>query len=301
MRIVNSHNLPAPIVRAAEASVNSHPPKPKTRSATRLVSAPRIYQLMKRHWDDLEQDAVDLLKPMIGTAWHAHLAKYGKGMVEEFLSAEIDGWTLEGRFDLYDPETGTLTDYKTASVFSFLLGEKEEYTAQLNCYRWLLEKDGNEVKKLELAYTFTDWQWRKNVSEDYPDAPAKVVTVDMWDMVKTETYIKERFAIHKFSETLADETLPLCTDKEMWAKPEKWAVMKVGRKSALPGSLSNTEGEAVAYKFKHKDQKGLSVQHRPGERTRCERFCVLAKNDKCSQWREYLEAKSAKPQNATQD
>jgi len=266
--------------------MNSHPRKDKTISVTRLVGSPRILQLTYRHWDCLEQDVVDILKPMIGTAWHAHMAKFaGKEMIiETFLSAKIEDWTLNGRFDLYNPKTKTLTDYKTSSVFGYLLGEKAEYTAQLNCYRYLLEKNNYPVKHLELAYTFTDWQWRKNVSEDYPDAPAKVVPVEMWSMEAAEVYINERIFLHMRAEGLNDDSLPECTDEEMWSKPDTWAVKKPGRKTAL--RVLHSEEEAREWIG---DQKGLTVEHRPGERTRCERFCVLSKCGKCSQHNEYLE------------
>jgi len=291
MKITNKAGLPSAMVKAAEDSINSHPHKDKTISVTRLVGSPRILQLTRRHWDDLEQEAVDLLKPMIGTAWHAHMAKYTdkKMLSEYFLTTEIDDWIVTGQLDMFDPKTKTLTDYKTSSVFGYLLGEKAEYTAQLNCYRYLLEKNGYKVKHLELAYTFTDWQWRKNVSEDYPDAPAKTVAVELWTTDYIETYISARIDLHKQAESVDEDSLPECTADEMWEKEDTWAVKKVGRKSAL--RVLKSEGEATAWKFDQHDQKGLSIEQRFGERTKCERFCVLSKNGVCSQWIEYKENK----------
>lgn len=289
MKITNKHNLPAPIVKAAEASVNSHPPKANARSVTQLVSPPRIFELQKRFWDELEQDVVDLIKPLIGTAWHAHLAKFGTSttvLAEYPLAAEVGGWNVSGTVDLYDSETKTLTDYKTASVFSYLLGEKEEYTAQLNCYRWLLEKSAFHVEHMQLAYTFTDWQWRKGTQDaDYPEATAKVVPVDMWSMEDTEAYIKERLNFHQSAESYSKESLPDCDDKEMWAKKDSWAVKKAGRKSAL--RVLDSEEKAIEWKSDQSSQTALTIEHRLGERTRCDRFCVVGKNGKCSQWEAY--------------
>jgi len=289
MNITNKHSLPEPILRAAEDSINSHPPRDKSRSVTQLISSPRIYQLNKRHWDDLEQDVTDIIKPMIGTAWHSHLEGFGSDddVVEWKVQTMVGDWCITGTIDLYNKKTKTITDYKTASVFSYLLGEKKDYIAQINLYRYLLERSTpkpESVSALQLAYTFTDWQWRKNVSDDYPDAPAKVVPIEMWSMEDTEKFIRERLELHKAAEEVDDGSLPECTDEEMWAKAETFAVKKPGRKTALRVLSSRTEAEDWIG-----TQNGLTVEHRPGERTRCERFCILSKNNKCSQWAKFAE------------
>jgi len=288
MKILNVKGLPSPIVRMAEKDALHHTPKDGVLSITEFVSAPRIYQLKKRHWDTLEEDVNDKIDVMFGSAWHKaldeHKEPHQKGEVRLF--AEIDGMKLSGQFDLYDPKTKTLTDHKTAKVYSYSLGEKEEYTAQLNCYRWLLVQNKMEVNRMELFWTFKDWNWRMAAKdENYPQSRALTQEVPMWELDETEAYIKERLLIHKEAEPLGDALLPGCLPKDMWEKEDTWAVKKSGTVRAL--RVLPSEGEAAAWKFYQHDQKGLSIQHRPGERVKCEMFCILSKNGKCSQWIEY--------------
>ena len=78
-----------------------------------------------------------------------------------------------------------------------------------------------------------------------------------------------------------------CSDQERWAKAEKWAIMKRGRKSAV--RVLSSEREAVAwgiekefYTARAEWLKGYSLVERPREYIRCERYCPVA--EFCGQW-----------------
>jgi hypothetical protein len=81
------------------------------------------------------------------------------------------------------------------------------------------------------------------------------------------------------------DDLPDCTPDEMWEKPAVWAIRKVGGVRAK--SLHSTEEEAVG--ILEELGKGYEMEHRPGERTRCENFCQV--NTYCQQYRDYQEEK----------
>ena len=75
-----------------------------------------------------------------------------------------------------------------------------------------------------------------------------------------------------------DGTTPECTAEERWAKPDTYAVMKKGRKSAL--RLLPTEEKAKEYI----GDQNLSIEFRKGVSTRCEGYCEVSQF--CKQYRE---------------
>ncbi len=116
---------------------------------------------------------------------------------------------------------------------------------------------------------------------DYPESQVQVLNVPVWPDETVENYLDERLQAHLD----AENELPLCTDEERWAKPERWALMKKGLKRAL--KLYPSEDDATAAVT---DPKQF-VEHRPGENTRCLYYCPVAPY--CSQFRRYMEEKVA--------
>jgi len=64
-----------------------------------------------------------------------------------------------------------------------------------------------------------------------------------------------------------------CTDEERWHRPDSYAVMKEGRKSAL--RVFAAEGVAQAFIENHADAKKLSIEFRQGKDIRCESYCQV--------------------------
>ena len=73
--------------------------------------------------------------------------------------------------------------------------------------------------------------------------------------------------------------MPACTPEERWAKPDKWAVMKHGRKSAV--KVFDSEEEANA-------NIGLGdyIEYRQGVDTKCEDYCMV--NQFCPYWQKRM-------------
>jgi hypothetical protein len=97
--------------------------------------------------------------------------------------------------------------------------------------------------------------------------------------------VRNRIHVHTeafFEDETGGEIAP-CTPEEMWEKQEKFAVMKEGGKRAK--SVHDTRQEAeIAL-----PAKGYFIEHRPGERTRCESFCQVSAF--CTQHQQYLATK----------
>jgi len=272
MKITNKHNLPDELVRAC--AVGERINTQDRISATELIGSPRVRQLKIRYGDKLEQDATDLLWALLGRGVHAVIEHHeGKNSIAESrLAFEIDGITVSGQSDLYhDIAGGTVEDWKTTSVYAFLLGDKPEWEQQLNIYAWLWRKTGFPVQHLRINAILRDWSKGKSKSQaDYPDCPFKTIEIPVWPQEKCEDYVMERLVLHSSARYLPDDDLPECTPAEKWQKPTTYAVMKKGNKRATKVCDTKLEADSVAF-----GDKNLSVVERPGGCTKCEDFCPV--------------------------
>jgi len=290
MKLTNKYNLPQTFV-----NVLNRPTYTKGKahlSATEIINSPRIVQLRKMHWDNLEEDVSDKVWAIFGTAIHAvlELGKDDHHIIEQRLHANVDGWDISGAIDLQRVEDDGIivADYKTTGAWA-VMNEKSDWEQQLNIYAWLVEKVKKvPVKKVEIIAIIRDWSRRDAQNkEGYPEAPIKVIDVPLWTFEQRENFIKERIQLHSnalFAAETSDD-LPECSPSEMWEKPAYWAVRKVGNKRAT--TVLDTEDKALA-KIEELG-KGYEIEFRPGERTRCANFCQV--RDFCSQWKDYNSGK----------
>jgi hypothetical protein len=290
MKLTNKYNLPQTFV-----NVLNRPTYTKGKahlSATEIINSPRIVQLKKIHWDNLEEDVADKVWAIFGTAIHAvlELGKDDHHIIEQRLHANVDGWDISGAIDLQRVEDDGIivADYKTTGAWA-VMNEKSDWEQQLNIYAWLVEKVKKvPVKKVEIIAIIRDWSRRDAQNkEGYPEAPIKVIDVPLWTFEQRENFIKERIQLHSnalFAAETSDD-LPECSPSEMWEKPAYWAVRKVGNKRAT--TVLDTEDKALA-KIEELG-KGYEIEFRPGERTRCANFCQV--RDFCSQWKDYNSGK----------
>jgi hypothetical protein len=285
MKLTNKYGLPDTIM-----NVLARPTYTKGKSnlsATELLNSPRIVQLKRKHWDDLEEDAASMVWSLFGTALH-NVLEHGKDdhhVVEERVFAEVDGITISGAIDLQEIEEDgiILSDYKTTSVWA-VMNEKQDWHNQLNLYAFLVEYAKKQtVKKLQIVAIIRDWTSREaKVKESYPQAPIVVIDIPLWDYEQRVEYVRSRIALHKkaFFETEIGGDIAPCTDDEMWAKPEAFAVKKEGGVRAKSVHKTREEAEAAL------PAKGYFIEHRPGDRTRCSSFCQVSPY--CTQYQEYL-------------
>lgn len=269
MKFTNLHNLPAPMVAALSGG---WPPNPKTLSVSSLIGPPRIRTLLIRHWDRLEEDVSGRLWALLGTALHDVLASHASGkevLAEQSIKTEVGGILVSGRPDLY--HDGIVDDYKITSVFSFLLGDKPEWTDQLNVYAFLFRSQGFPVTALNIHAILRDWVESKTLTDpEYPKIPFVTVPIDLWSIESAEEYVADRVARH------LKYPMDPCSDKERWGKPPTYAVFKVGGKRAL--RVLDTAERAQEWGKEHQAEKPkdkLEIHERPGSFVRCERFCPV--------------------------
>ena len=108
-----------------------------------------------RDSDEIEQDVSDMIWLIFGTAVHSILEKSQEELEElkenKFVVDMLNGYKLSGIFDLYNDATGTVTDYKTASVQKVLKNDWDEYRKQTLIYCWMLRQIGFDANRGEIV------------------------------------------------------------------------------------------------------------------------------------------------------
>ena len=98
-------------------------------------------------------------------------------------------------------------------------------------------------------------------------------------------FIDYRVRIHQLAR---GGTFPECTKEDRWEQPESWAVMKHGNKKATKVFKSDRDetkeqAEECAQDLVIAKGVAYSVEHRPGESTRCALgYCPVT--EWCEQW-----------------
>ena len=271
-------------------------------SVTELIDCPRVVQLRKRHKQELyelpvtDEEIRSNLKSFVGTAIHDAVSKalfefvrrYPNSgwMAERKIWDKVAGRKIVGKFDSY--LNGLLMDLKTTSVWKFIYKQFKEYEEQLNIYAYLLREDKINVTVLQIIMWFTDYDANKSYQHaDYPkDFIEPVIISNLWQPSVAEERIVHLVEKHKSNEEKPDDGLDECTLEDMWAKEHVYAIMAPGNKRAV--RLLESEAEARDYisKSKNKEKDNWKITCRPGERTRCDKFCKV--NRWCSQYKAYL-------------
>ena len=304
MKITNKHFLPAPLVHAV--SHDRYDGGDGDISVTTLIAPAQIRRLKGKHEGDIEEDAINRIWSMIGSAVHyilenavIHMKETGEWDDEHYIAekryyAEVGGKRVSAQIDL--KEHNRLIDFKVTSAWTvkdaYTKG-KDEWDAQLNIQRYLMWRNGIEdINELFIMAITRDWNYSNALRDrDYPDRGC-MIEIPVWSYEKTEAYIQERLNAHYA------EHIPLCTPTECWERPSVYAVMKEGRKTALRLLDSNAEALDWALTNNHATvtgpgdpeeviemNKGFYIEHRKGERIRCDRYCDVAPF--CDQYKEW--------------
>jgi hypothetical protein len=83
-----------------------------------------------------------------------------------------------------------------------------------------------------------------------------------------------RVSLHQAASRLPDGMLPFCTPDEQWRRPDKWAVMKPGRKSAV--RLCDSKEEADAFIGEKEGERTPYTELQPAQPLRCRMYCDVA-------------------------
>lgn len=291
MKITNKFNLPDPVVAAL--SHDSYSKGKSHRSVTQLIDSPRIGVLRRQHDSEITEDVSQKLWSVLGTAVHTMFENAAQDTPlyvseERYHYPHPDGWVISGAIDLIEKrsdDTVALVDYKCTSVWSVIF-EKQEWHNQLNAYAWLVRKADVDytIGELQIIAVLRDWKENdlKRNGGNYPEAPIVVISIPVWPDTEQDEYMENRIKLHADADyaALTTQQLPLCSEKEQWAKPAKYAVHKGAAKRAT--RVFDSEKEAQDFVF---NKQGMSIQLRAGDKVRCTaNWCGV--NEWCDQYKE---------------
>ncbi len=300
MLITNKFGLPEPYYKSCLR--DNHPRFGwDTFSVTELMKGTKEIVLTKRHWEELEQDCVDMVWTVFGTAVHSVMEGHDSDneLAEERISmpvpcGEYGDIRVSGGFDLYNGDTKILTDYKTTGVFSYQMklqeGIDSHWAKQLRVYWLILQKAGFEVKGVRNTVFLKDWsktQARRDAS--YPQKPIVNIDYDFGPVFRSDVAADMMADLSsKIQEILEfkdvpEEEIPNCSNEERWERDECWAIMKKGRKTAVKrhSKLFDAEQHLTTLDANH------YIEHRPGVPVKCLDYCVCA--EKCSFYKKYID------------
>ena len=143
----------------------------------------------------------------------------------------------------------------------------------MNAYAALYRANHFPVERLTIAAILRDWQKSRIHEDNYPPIPFMEIHPRLWAPEQAEEWLCQRVRIHQLALT---GDYPPCTPEERWARPDTWAVKKLGGKRAVSGGLHETEADALAFISGQADPLKLEIEHRPGKDVRCEDWCNVA-------------------------
>lgn len=306
MRWTNRLNLPEWICRPIQRSWEAHDPQADY-SVTQLINPPQMRVLLSRYHDKVVVDYADQIWAFFGSCMHAVLAREEiPGAIKEqrvFLTVPYEGRTISvsGQPDVVNTLEGIIEDYKFTSVFAYQKG-KLEWEQQLNSYVPMVETAHKmAVRGLKVWGALRDHMDSQVIpGGDYPPEKLQCTIIPVWEKYKAFGFLQARVAAHEQAKQLFDEDLPPCLGwesemagglNEMWEKPEGWAIKKAGAKAAyrvlqIPGQAGNEAACELALRMNKGKMDGpYGVEHRPGRRVRCEKYCQAAPF--CHQFKQY--------------
>ena len=296
MIVTNKRGLPEPVLRALAYDAYR---RVGDITITELLKPPQMLELERRHDHGMIVDASDhsAIRRLVGTAVHEYLMRFARTadvIAEERLSAQIEGWTVTGKPDLYEltalDDEGVVTDYKVTSAWALLHGSRDrEWSQQLNGYGQLYRLSGFAVRAVRVV-AFLPFDWDENRAakdEDYPQAAGVHYAIELWPEAVAQRFLQRRVALHQRARL--NKEWPPCSPEERWQRPTAFAVYAGKRKKALAVFGEGTkrgggedEAKALLQELDAKGKAGGRLEIRAGADVRCQRFCYAAPF--CPQW-----------------
>jgi len=285
VKITNRLGLPEAIVR----SVTNDPYSKGNSdfSITELLQPPRIRALKKIHEHELEEDAADRIWSLLGQSIHTILERANNpinAISEKRYFAKFGDYTVSAQIDSLELTNGKLRDFKTTTAWKFKTDQPAppDYVSQLNGQLEILRRNGLDARSLEITGILRDWNMRESKhNPGYPKFQVASLDIPIWSREETTKFIEDRIYRH----LEAEKTLPRCSQDDMWASPDKFAVMKGTNKRAF--KLADSLAEAQDYLA---NGAGDRIEVRRGEARRCQSYCPVSNH--CTVYQQSIKEQS---------
>jgi hypothetical protein len=285
MILTNNAALPDAFVRAVDTV---RTPQNGRISCTELIKPPQIRALELQFWDEIEQDAGDMIELFLGNAVHHYLAHFGgeDALVEERMQWRdpASGWIVHGTPDSMEwvglTETGVCLDWKTSTVRA-LKYDRDEWTAQTNVYAHLARLNGYQISALEVWVILRDYDRQRRHDPTYPRSSLVKVPVKLWEEQVAHEYLLSRLRLHRAA---ARGIYPSCTAEDRWQR-DTWAV--VGHRNERASAVFDNRELAVEYAEARTErprrwEDWWAIDKRAGQPLRCQSWCHAAPH--CGQY-----------------
>jgi hypothetical protein len=177
--------------------------------------------------------------------------------------------TISGKFDFVGE--GRVEDFKTTSTYTAMNNTNDtKYIQQGSLYRWL---NPTIITKDEMAiqFIFTDWSAARARSEpNYPQSRIQQRILPLQSVAETERFVTTKLAQIDAHKDTPEESLPLCTDEDLWRSVPVYKYYKNPEKTARSTKNFDSKQEAMIRNAED-GGKGIVVE-RPGQVTAC-KYC----------------------------
>lgn len=230
--------------------------------------------------EEITNNEVNFAKKMIEKLKNGNAEK--NCFTEEKFSVPVSNSRVTGQVDLYDMEHGIINDWKTASVYKVMKGDFLDWYKQGMTYAWLLKQNGLDVRRCRFIALLKDHSMTKaDTDNSYPQAPVYIYEFEVTpeELEQAGERITAKVKDIEAAELLGDDDIAPCTPEERWAEPEKYAVMKNGRKSAVRVFDTLIDAENCAGELGNSHY----VETRPAVSRKCGKYCIC--KDFCNFYR----------------
>lgn len=189
--------------------------------------------------------------------------------LEERMYRALGKWRISGKPDFIGE--GRVQDFKSTSVWTYKNQvNNDKYIQQGSIYRWLNPRIITQ-DEMDIHYIFTDWKpGMVKTDPNYPPKRFHKQSFSLMSLASTEQFIQQKLtAIERYWEA-PEETIPHCTDEELWRSEPQWKYYKNPTK--LARSTKNFDNKQDAYLRLAEDGNVGLVKEVPGQVTAC-RYC----------------------------
>ncbi len=200
--------------------------------------------------------------------------------MEQRAYRDIEGFRVSGKFDFIGE--GSVQDFKSTSVYTYMNQTNAvKYPLQGSIYRWL-NPDIITEDFMFIHYLFTDWSSAKAKSEQgYPRSRVLSQRYNLLSLEQTEQYIRTRLQLIRKYMDAPEESIPECTDEDLWRKETIWKYYKDPNKLARSTKNFTNKAEAFA-RFAEDGSSGAvrEVKGTVGACKYCPAFTVCTQKDR---------------------
>lgn len=179
--------------------------------------------------------------------------------LEQRTERELLGYTISGKFDMV--LDGVLQDNKSTSVYTYMLGSKDDdYCKQGSIYKWL-NPDKITADHMNIQFIFTDWsRAQAKQNPKYPQQRVLEHRVELMSVAETEAWMTQKLRDLEKVADLPEDQLPFCSDKDLWRGDDVYKYYSNPLKTDGKSSKNLASASEAAAYMNEKGGKGVVLK-----------------------------------------